>query len=63
MAEFDSIFTREIIEKANVVLPVWHNVGVQDVYNYSPRLADKVGLNSSMGIKELAAKLVNAVKC
>ena len=28
-AEFDSIFTREILEKSNVILPVWHNVGVE----------------------------------
>jgi TIR domain len=61
-AEFDSIFTREIIEKNNVMLPVWHNVGVEDVYQYSPRLADKVGLNSSLGVKELARKLSTAVK-
>ncbi len=61
-AEFDSVYTREIIEKNNVFLPVWHKVTVKDVYDYSPRLADKVGLNSSIGIKELAIKLVNAIK-
>lgn len=61
-AEFDSIFTREIIEKNNVILPVWHKVGVQDVYQYCPRLADKVGLSSSLGVKELARRLSNAVK-
>ncbi len=61
-AEFDSIFTREILEKSNVILPVWHNVTVREVYEYCPRLADKVGLNSDVGPKELARKLVNAVK-
>ena len=61
-AEFDSIFTREILEKSNVILPVWHNVGVQEVYEYSPRLADKVGLNSSLGVSELARRLSNAIK-
>lgn len=61
-AEFDSIFTREILEKTNVILPVWHNVGVKEVYNYSPRLADKVGLPSSLGVKELARRLNAAVK-
>lgn len=61
-AEFDSIFTREILEQSDVVLPVWHNVGVRDVYDYSPRLADKVGLSTSMGIKELANKLCGAIK-
>jgi len=61
-AEFDSIFTREIIEKGNVMLPVWHNVDARAVYEYCPRLADKVGLKSDIGVKELARKLVNAVK-
>jgi hypothetical protein len=60
-AEFDSIFTREILEKNNVMLPVWHNVGVREVYDYSPRLADKVGLSSTLGVDQLAQKLAQAV--
>ncbi len=61
-AEFDSIFTREILEQQNVILPIWHNVDVHDVYNYSPRMADKVGLPSSIGIKELARRLTKVIK-
>lgn len=61
-AEFDSIYTREIIERGNVILPVWHNVDAKQVYEYSPRLADKVGLNSSLGVEELARRLVNAIR-
>jgi TIR domain len=60
--EFDSIFTRQIVEKINVILPVWHNVVQEEVYQYSPSLADKVGLSSSLGVKELARKLSIAVK-
>jgi hypothetical protein len=61
-AEFDSVFTREILEKQNVMLPVWHNVTVEQVYEYSPRLADKVGLNTNIGVKELARKLSKEIK-
>jgi hypothetical protein len=61
-AEFDSIYTREIVEKENVMLPVWHNVTVKQVYEYSPRLADKVGLNSNIGIEKLARKLSKEIK-
>ncbi len=61
-AEFDSVYTREILEKTNVMLPVWHNVTVEQVYEYSPRLADKVGLNTQIGIKELSRKLTNEIK-
>lgn len=60
--EFDLIYTREIIEKNNVILPIWHNVNVKDVYDYSPILADKVGLNSSVGVKTLAKKLAEVIK-
>ena len=61
-AEFDSVYTREILERKNVILPVWLNVDVRDVYNYSPRLADKVGLAATLGVKEVARLLANAVK-
>jgi len=61
-AEFDSIYTREIVEEENVILPVWHNVGAKEVYDYSPRLADKVGLNSAEGVPALARKLAEVIK-
>jgi hypothetical protein len=61
-AEFDAAFTREIVEEKNVILPVWCGVGVKDVYAYSPRLADKVGLNSSLGIDEIADRLAAQLK-
>ena len=61
-AEFDSIFTKEILKKENLILPVWHNVTVEQVYEYSPRLADKVALNSDIGVEELARKLVSEIR-
>ena len=61
-AEFDSIFTREIVEQRNVMLPIWLGVGLKEVYEFSPRLADKVGLPSSLGIKEIARLLAIAVR-
>jgi len=60
--EFNSVFTREILEKENVILPIWHQVSVQEVYKYSPILADKVGLSSSIGIEKLATKLMEVIK-
>ncbi|MDP3023421.1 MAG: toll/interleukin-1 receptor domain-containing protein [Sulfuricurvum sp.] len=59
--EFDSIYTREIHKRENVMLPVWHNVQAEDVYEYSPSLANKVALQSSIGIKELAKKLAATI--
>lgn len=61
-AEFDSIYVREVLDLKGVILPVWHNVNVKQVYEYSPRLAGKVGLSSSIGVKELARKLAQEIK-
>lgn len=42
--EFDSIFTREILQESNIVLPVWFKVDKTAVYNYSPSLLNVKGL-------------------
>lgn len=60
-AEFDSVFTREILEAADVIIPVWHGVEKQDVYNYSPRLLDKVGIPSTLGTEEVARRILRAI--
>lgn len=41
--EFDSIFTREILEEQQLVLPVWFNVTERQVYDYSPSLLNVKG--------------------
>ena len=60
-AEFDSIFTREILEKSNIIIPVWHNISKEQVYEYSPRLLDKVGIPSSLPQNELIRRLLTAI--
>lgn len=59
--EYDSIFTREIVEKQKVILPVWHGVSVDDVYRYSPILADRFAVQWSLGVEQVARKLLQAV--
>ena len=61
-AEFDSIFTREIFEKQDVLVPIWHGVAKEDVYAYSPRLLDKVGIPSSVGVEEVCRRIIRAVQ-
>lgn len=43
--EFDSIFTREILEEKKLVLPVWYQVSKEQVYEYSPSLLNVKGAN------------------
>ena len=59
--EFDSIYTREIIEKDNVMLPVWHNVTEKDVYDYSPSLKNRYAASSDQGVEEVARQLYKAI--
>jgi hypothetical protein len=61
--EFESIFTREIMEEKQLVLPIWYGVSKKDVYDYSPSLANVLGLDwMGLGEKEtcrrLAAKIL-----
>jgi hypothetical protein len=43
--EFDSVFTREILEEKHLVLPIWHGVGKQQVFDYSLSLLNVKGIN------------------
>lgn len=61
-AEFDSIYTKEIIEKKRVILPVWAGVTKQEIYEYSPRLADRVAANIDLGIEEIIRRLHHAIE-
>ncbi len=55
--EFNSIFSKEIVEGKNVILPVWHKVSRQEVYDYSPNLADRKGISTDLGIDEVVKRL------
>lgn len=60
--EFNSVFTREIFKNENVFIPIWHNVTKEQVYEYSPSLADKFALDSSIGADQLVHKLIATLK-
>ena len=58
--EFDSIFTRELLEKENLVLPIWSGVKAKEVFEYSPALADRVGVDWSLGLEVVTKRLLKA---
>jgi len=60
-AEFNSVFTKEIIKKKNVMLPIWHDVSKEEVYEYSPSLVDRLAAKWSEGVDSIAAKLRNRI--
>ncbi|WP_404469248.1 toll/interleukin-1 receptor domain-containing protein [Sutcliffiella horikoshii] len=44
--EFKSFLNREINEKRIIILPIWHNVSVEEVRQYNPYLVDKFALST-----------------
>jgi hypothetical protein len=61
--EFVSVFTREILEEKQLVLPVWYGVGKQDVYGYSPSLLNVKGLDwNQLGEDEVCRRLYIAIE-
>ncbi len=60
--EFDSIFTRQILEKEKLVLPVWYQVSKQEVYDYSPSLLNVYALNwEQQGEDKVCRQLYRAI--
>lgn len=60
--EFESVFTREIIEDARLVLPVWHGVTKQQVFDYSPSLLNVKGVDwGLLGEEEVCRQIYIAV--
>ncbi len=60
--EFDSIFTREILEETQIVLPIWCGVTEREVYEYSPSLLNVKGIDwSSLGEDEVCRQIYLAV--
>jgi hypothetical protein len=61
-ARISSIFTREISQEKNLVLPVWFKVDKTAVYNYSPSLLNVKGLDwERLGETEVIRQLSFAI--
>jgi hypothetical protein len=61
-AEFNSIFSIEVGQRQNIILPVWAGVTRSQVLAYSPMLADRVGVNWSLGSKEVVRRLLSSIR-
>lgn len=58
--ELDGLVAQEMGGR-KVILPVWHNVTLDDVRRFSPTLADRVGVPSQKGTAEVVRELLNAM--
>ncbi|MFV5365021.1 TIR domain-containing protein [Acinetobacter oleivorans] len=59
--ELDGLVAREM-NGHKMILPIWHKISKTEVINYSPNLADKVALNTSINtIEEIAHQLADVI--
>lgn len=56
--EFKSFLNREINEKRVIILPIWHDVSVDEVRQYNPYIVDKYAFNTS---KQTLDEMVNQI--
>lgn len=60
--EFESIFTREILEDTALVLPIWAGVTKEQVYEFSPSLLNVKGIDwNTLGEDEVCRQIYVAV--
>lgn len=57
--ELNAIFQRAASERNSLILPIWHNIGIEEISKYNLTLPDIKALNSSTDGLE---QIVNAVK-
>ncbi|RUR30638.1 toll/interleukin-1 receptor domain-containing protein [Vreelandella nanhaiensis] len=59
--ELDSMIAREM-NGHKMILPIWHKISKDEVIKFSPALADKVALNTSISsIQEIAGELSEVI--
>ncbi len=60
--ELAGLTAREIAGRRKLILPVWHNVGHEEVLKYSPMVADKVALDTEkMSLDEIAGSIAEVL--
>ena len=59
--ELDGLVTRAITGE-QTLLPIWHNISMQEVINYSPSLADKVARDTTIHtVTEIAVEIADMI--
>jgi hypothetical protein len=59
--ELDGMAALEI-EGRKIILPVWHDVGVDEVRAYSPILADRVAIRSDRGVETVVNEITAVIR-
>lgn len=58
--ELNALATMEMVKNEKKILPIWHNVNSDYVSNFSPVLADKIGVPTSSGLDYIIKEVKRA---
>ncbi len=59
--ELNGLATREV-DGEKVILPVWHNISVEEVRTNSPMLADRKAVHTHEGLERVVQKILEVVE-
>ena len=57
----NELATHEVNGK-KVIMPVWHKVGFQQVFEYSPMLAGRVAISTDKGLDYVVQRMLQAAE-
>ncbi len=60
--ELKGLIAREMAEKKDLILPIWHRVGVEEIIKHSPPMADKKATSSAKGINVVLREIIKKIK-
>jgi TIR domain len=59
--ELNGLFGRDLASSKRFLVPIWHEISAERVRFYAPMLADRVALPSSLGVPEIARRIISLV--
>jgi small GTP-binding protein len=59
--ELSGLAARES-DGAKVILPIWHQLSQSEILQYSPMLADRLGISTQKGLETVAAEILKVVR-
>ena len=59
--ELSGLVAREGIDQ-KIILPVWHNIGAEEVKRHSPILADRKAALSASGLEQVVQELLRVIR-
>jgi hypothetical protein len=60
--ELDGLVEIEMISRDKVLLPIWHGVKHNEVFRFSPALANRKAISSSEGLDKVVEEILRVVK-